>query len=650
MMFRIDLTTNLKKQLGLLAKLILLTYFFFTMFGPALSIYPIGGHLDTSWWWVLNQAYLSGWQWGKDIVFTYGPWGFVFINQFDPGVVMNQIVAWFAISLSLAVFAADRCGKSKSLFLAIVLASLLLDGSEVLLMAICIFPALHNPKEKSYSIPVRILYVLTSALLGLVKSNFLILAVLAVLLLDLINSFRKVPPYNLILFIVFSLFFYVAAGQDISNYYSYMVTSLDIVSGYGAAMGKPGAVWQLLTFFELMIVLAAFVAKTIDRDEIDPRRNISLWVIALYLFFCFKSGFVRNDDSHATLAFSGLAVAVFLIYSTYKDSVGVRWRYSLLGVVIVCFMIVTDLNGGRAELESELHRAVARNSRAIDMLFSPGHWYQVSARKFNDAKLKVRAQYPLNVSGSVDVLSSYQSAIIANDLKYVPRPIFQGFAAYTPTLAKINLNYFKETPPDHFLFSRESIDGKHPNLSDSYVWPLLFKCYRLEGYFPSVKAYDLASKGTRTCREEADRLNLIATGHSTLGGAIPVSEQEDSLTYAKLVFARSLWGRLVGLLYKENSVMLEISYSNGDKETSRIIPGITASGFFIDSRLANIEALAMRISQPANRRPTRLTIRHDGLLGMGYGDIEYQLFEFPVKEIKLFDSSFGKKLMQGPLL
>lgn len=648
-MFKIDVTANFKKQVGFLAKLLLLTYFFFAMFGPGMPVYPVGGYLDASWWWVLNQAYLSGWQWGKDIVFTYGPWGFIYMNLFAPGLVVNQIIAWFAISFSLAIFAADRCDKSKLLLLSIVISSLLMDGMDALLMAICIFPALQNPREKSYSMPVRILYILTAAMLGLVKSTFLILALVTVLLLDLKNAFRKIPPYNLVLFGVFTIFFYIAAGQDITLFYSFMASSFDIVSGYGTAMNRPGPTWQPVIFLVLMIVLTAFVAKTIDSDEIDPRRNISLWVIAIYLFFCFKNGFVRHDG-HAVLAFSGLAVTVFFIYSSYKESVGTRWRYSLLGVAIVCFLIITDANGGRSELKSELHRAISRNSRTIDMLFSPHHWYQKSVSKFNDAKSKVQAEYPLNIAGSVDILSSNQSAIIANDLKYVPRPIFQGFAAYTPTLAKINLNYFKETPPDHFLFSRESLDGRHPNLSDSYVWPLLFKCYRLEGYFPSIKAYDLASKGTNSCREEADHLDLISSGHSSLEGTIQVSEHGDSLIYAKLTFVPNIWGRLVGLIYKENPVMLEISYSNGDKETSRIIPGITESGFFIDSTLANIEGLAMRISQQANRRPTQLTIKHDGFFGIGYKDIRYQFFELPVKEVKLFDSSFGQKFIQGPLL
>ena len=647
-MYRIDLTENIKKQVGFVATVFLLTFFFFAIFGPANPIYPAGG-LDPSWKWALNQAYLSRWQWGRDIVFTFGPWGFVYTKLFAPGLVINRLVAWFAISLSLAIFVADRCNKSFFLFLSIALYSLLLANIDAILMAVCIFPALQKSKENSYSMPVRILYILTASMLGLGKSTFLILALVTVLLLDLKNIFRKSPPYNLVLFVVFTIFFYIAARQDITFFYSFLVSSFDIISGYGSAMNTDGPIWQLAMFLVLTVILATSVAKTINSTEIDPRRNISLWIIAIYLFFCFKNGFVRHDN-HVVTAFSGLAITVFFIYSSYKDSFGTQWIYSFGGVIVVCFLIYTQNIGGMVALKSELYTVPRNFSRTVDMLLSPRSWYQQSVLQFNDAKVKVQAKYPLKIAGSVDILSSNQSAIIANDLKYIPRPIFQEFAVYTPTLAKINLEYFKKTPPDHFLFSSESIDGRHPNLSDGYIWPLLYKCYTLEGYIPSINAYDLVSKDSSACREKADNINLIASEHSALGDAIKVPVHGDSLIYAKLNFVPSIWGRLVGLIYKENPVILEISYSNGDKETTRIIPKMASSGFFIDSQIGDMNKLADRFTGHSNRLPTQLIVKHDGFFGAGYRDIQAQFYEYPVKEIRLFDSFYGEKFTREAYL
>ncbi|MGF7210515.1 hypothetical protein GGE65_005122 [Skermanella aerolata] len=40
--------------------------------------------LDPSWVFVLHHAFAEGWQWGKDIVFTFGPLGFNYAGMYHP--------------------------------------------------------------------------------------------------------------------------------------------------------------------------------------------------------------------------------------------------------------------------------------------------------------------------------------------------------------------------------------------------------------------------------------------------------------------------------------------------------------------------------------------------------------------------------------
>ena len=42
-------------------------------------------YLDPSWVVVLHLAFLDGLAFGEDIVFTYGPWGFVATRTYVPG-------------------------------------------------------------------------------------------------------------------------------------------------------------------------------------------------------------------------------------------------------------------------------------------------------------------------------------------------------------------------------------------------------------------------------------------------------------------------------------------------------------------------------------------------------------------------------------
>ena len=44
---------------------------------------------------------------------------------------------------------------------------------------------------------------------------------------------------------------------------------------------------------------------------------------------------------------------------------------------------------------------------------------------------------------TVDVFGYGQSLAIANDLNYTPRPIFQGYSAYTPALVKANADFYR---------------------------------------------------------------------------------------------------------------------------------------------------------------------------------------------------------------
>ncbi len=66
---------------------------------PPLPIRPGAHLLDPSWHIVLTDGFLRGAQFGRDIVYTYGPWGFVENPQGDP-----RIYPWlFGARLLLAL-------------------------------------------------------------------------------------------------------------------------------------------------------------------------------------------------------------------------------------------------------------------------------------------------------------------------------------------------------------------------------------------------------------------------------------------------------------------------------------------------------------------------------------------------------------------
>jgi hypothetical protein len=64
--------------------------------------------LDPSWQSLLVHAWVSGWRWGVDVIDNFGPYGFLYPQQFHPQaaavmLVLNAIlaavltVAWLAL-------------------------------------------------------------------------------------------------------------------------------------------------------------------------------------------------------------------------------------------------------------------------------------------------------------------------------------------------------------------------------------------------------------------------------------------------------------------------------------------------------------------------------------------------------------------------
>ncbi len=88
--------------------------------------------LDSSWALALGYAFNHGWQFGKDIVFTYGPYGFLYGKLFDPDNYSLSLGIWlvFAATFGFAVSALLDGVRPVGRLLAVVFQrSVLLPGS-----------------------------------------------------------------------------------------------------------------------------------------------------------------------------------------------------------------------------------------------------------------------------------------------------------------------------------------------------------------------------------------------------------------------------------------------------------------------------------------------------------------------------------------
>jgi hypothetical protein len=56
---------------------------------------------DTSWMLGLHVAFAAGWRWGHDVVFSYGPLGFLATRLYDSRTRLVMLARWVALAVLL---------------------------------------------------------------------------------------------------------------------------------------------------------------------------------------------------------------------------------------------------------------------------------------------------------------------------------------------------------------------------------------------------------------------------------------------------------------------------------------------------------------------------------------------------------------------
>jgi hypothetical protein len=159
--------------------------------------------LDPSWQIALTKAHSEGLSWGEDIVFTYGPLGYLFFGSFLGKRFVEIELSRYLLSFVWAFLSLNLAAQSKNIFLKLII-----------LLTFIFIPTLTNETEIKFTLVIQALiignYDLTektvpakykyvrSYLLGilsifllLVKFNFGLLAVVSCLIITLSELMKR---------------------------------------------------------------------------------------------------------------------------------------------------------------------------------------------------------------------------------------------------------------------------------------------------------------------------------------------------------------------------------------------------------------------------------------------------------------------------
>jgi hypothetical protein len=434
---------------------------------PLDQLYPAAG-LDPSWQAGLNFARQRQLRFGPDLVFTYGPWGFLdhpeAVSRFN--LVAGTLFTIAAVGVAwLAVWAALRArlgrpGAALAASLLVTLCALTILPSALLfagmMLALLIFVDRPLPHSLRW-IPAAAAGC--AALLVQIKfSEGAVLAVAALCAAAFAGArrWRRLAEAALAL-VLGTLLCWLLARQPLTAFPGWLREMRQVVGGYTDAMSleaRPNVLPYLLIAAITGLAVGYLVRLARDRPARVTAAVAVLVLLVLYLGF--REGTGRHGPGMQKYFYMySLPVLVWAVSASRR----IAFRLGAVGLVV--------LLAGSSWLPLSPSDAVTRWGNQLQLMVDSGY----QADQLQHAKLVARQHYALSgqmqaaVTGPPVVVDPWESTLAwAYDLNWKPVPAFQTYVAYTGKLDELNASALAQAGPDQLILRQaglNSIDGRN---------------------------------------------------------------------------------------------------------------------------------------------------------------------------------------------
>ncbi len=578
----------------LLLSCVLLLIFWITLCD--FPCYAAGGlSPDESWAHAYSHFFKHKLQAGVDYVFTYGPLGFFMVTAHDPELFWHKF-AWelgikFLFALTFVELIKSLPGNGARLAASVTLLVfghwLVYSWSALYVLVTLIQILLLLDPSRPPSSGVLMYRSTLLAVLSLTKFtlfSFILPAIAVVALVYFASGKWRSALLFLSTFVIAWGSTWIGLGQGLGNATEYIVRSVEVATGYNEAMATPGSRDELRLAITVLVLIAACLIGVILRSSVACAPVI---VLGLAMFFQWKAGFVRQDAGHVLIFFSTAVWFPFLVLSAFPDC---RWhappRTLLLGgIYFLCAtgIVLTGLrefdprqivSKARQSFQAKLDvvRSPARLKRRLDREFA----YRASTNEL--ARIKSIVQ-----RDSIDVVSFAQGTLLLNKLNWQPRPVFQGYSAYTPELGRLNAEFFTSPEaPRYVLFKLETIDNRHPLLDDGQA--VLEVLARYEPVL-AERGFLLLKRSEPTAETGQTRVSDVDKQTITWNQEVEFHGNDESPIRVSLDVRPTLQEKLRSAFYKPCPLSIRIRTSDGETHTFRYLPALGRAGFLFNPLL-----------------------------------------------------------------
>ncbi len=606
------------------------------VFVPISPTMPSSG-IDASYSYAMNEAIARHMRIGHDILFTYGPYAAICTRSYDPATDSRMI--WGSLFLGTCYLVALLFlapGKKIYLVLFLLLFLATFGNGEVLLLSYPLLLVLCVMKESLLDEPhvampaswpkvVAVLVMWTVlGVVPLTKGSLVLPFAVTVAASSGILAVRGRMWQAVVLFltpVISSLVFWLVGDQSLRDIPEFLHGTSLLTSGYTEAMATSWSVIPASAGGGLVLIfvaISALILFAISRSNRIPTVSGYLLGLTLFAFLlvAFKHGFVAS--SNLAVAFTALAayLVLFILFSPHRylgwclvltvtitTATSVIRDHELIKEVHDKFGVGTAWTGPqrRAEmLKFCMQRALpayARSTYKRTWATYSGAWNGINLRlfhpselnrKYSEALLDIRKEYPLAVlSGAGDIYAYDQSVLLASENKWNPRPVLQSYSAYTPELARLDEQHLRgDNSPDWIAFDLQTIGNRLPSLDDGMSWPAIFDNY---SFLSADEHFVLLRRKQSTFPQSS----FAEVSKQTCGiGKTIALPQVDGPLFAEIDLKPTLAGKIATTLLNPPQLSITIVLKDGTAKKFRVISEMMKTGFLISPFIADTSGFA----------------------------------------------------------
>ncbi|MBI4854899.1 MAG: hypothetical protein HY819_24125 [Acidobacteria bacterium] len=560
-------------------------------YNPALS-----GHLDYSWQLSLHEFFATKKEFGKDIVFTYGPYGFLLTKIYHPKTYWLTNLCWTLFALAFwwsSISIGYKLIKNK-FFIFIWFFSLLfvffdnisLDNFFTSFFIFWLLINLHSGDRLSFF--TSILLSVTTALISLSKFSFFIIALPILGAITICDLWKKHKPIQSIIFIVTFFALWLVAGQSLTTIPSFIKNGLEIAVYYNEAMAPLYVVPSVkLAAIVCFFILSFLTILLVNWNKEKIYNTLFTFAFVFLIFITIKAGYSRFGAFTTPLHCKSLCVVAMSYFIICFEK---NLHYYIKAIALTTFILMLSIYQNHLSffLQINLFSNVTSN---IEFLLSNVRNFSLVVtgksnikQKYEEEMAGLRQIYPLpELKGSVDMYSYLQLAIFAHNLNYKPRPVFQSYTAYSPLLAEINLNHLRNNPPDNIVFNNLAIEKRFPTLDDNTSWPEFLTKYEVKNLSSGGNLLILEhSKNPRNYSFVSENILDV-----NFGQEIKVPKMDLGPVWVKIQIQYSSLGAIFSTIHKSAPIFLRGTVKNGEKITYTLPISMAKTGFLLSPLIRN---------------------------------------------------------------